>query len=276
MLDLTDPSSVVLWLHESHSAGLAWLFGYIVYKAVARYGFGRADMSVSDMAYKVWDPACLLHNLLSVAVGAYAVFSLSSNTGVVDLEWMPSAACTSVTDARALVILLQACHCVSDFLVFLPQMVEEPVFIAHHFILLVVSLVLPNCNGCYWSVIAFAIAELGSASIAMDAEYRKYGYPSTGLWRVVIFGGSRLVNLGILFKIWQVTPIKQLWQLSSVASTSNSTQVLQLNFPLCFIASVGGAFFMLCVNGVTWYRMWKAYRRVTSRANTENENDKSK
>ena len=48
-------------------------------------------------------------------------------------------------------------------------------------VLLVVSLVLPHCPGCYFVVAAFGVAELGSASIAVDAEWRRRGGSSRGL-----------------------------------------------------------------------------------------------
>mmetsp|Transcript_16102 Transcript_16102/g.29768 ORF Transcript_16102/g.29768 Transcript_16102/m.29768 type:complete len:266 (+) Transcript_16102:74-871(+) len=264
-MDLTDPHSVLFGLLESHGTSLAWLLGYLFYKVVVRFGFGRSNMTVSEMSVGVWDPACLVHNIVSVLFGLHAVLYGG-------LEWDPSETCSSISDSRSLVLLLQACHCVSDFVVFLPQMINEPVILIHHIVLLVVSLILPSCNGCYWTVIAFSLAEAGSLSIAMDAEYRKLGYPSTGLWRVVIFGGSRLINLGLLFKIWQATPKEQIWQLFilSTAGTS-SVEVLRFNFPVCLITAVGGSFFMLCANGLTWYRMWKAYLRYGTKINGRKE-----
>ena len=71
-------------------------------------------------------------------------------------------------------------------------------------VLLVVSLVLPHCPGCYFVVAAFGVAELGSASIAVDAEWRRRGGSSRGLKRVLIFGSSRVINLAFLYRIWQV------------------------------------------------------------------------
>jgi hypothetical protein len=49
-----------------------------------------------------------------------------------------------------LVVLLQACHAASDFLVFWPSMAAEPVFVWHHAVLIVVSLVLPHCQVIQW------------------------------------------------------------------------------------------------------------------------------
>ena len=49
----------------------------------------------------------------------------------------------------------------SDFLVFLPEMIAEPVFLFHHGTLVLVSLVLPHCQGCVYTVVAFTVAEVG-------------------------------------------------------------------------------------------------------------------
>jgi hypothetical protein len=69
------------------------------------------------------------------------------------------------------VILLQATHSISDFIVFFPEMWGEPIFMFHHAVLIVVSVVLPKCPGCFWTIIAFTIGEGGSASIGVDSEW---------------------------------------------------------------------------------------------------------
>ena len=112
---------------------------------------------------------CLAHNILSVVVGLYSVATWRSSDS--------AGTCMSLSDGSAFIILLQAAHCISDFAVFLPQMAGDPVFVCHHAVLLLVSLVLPHCPGCYYVIIAFAIAELGSASIGIDAEWRKACIP---------------------------------------------------------------------------------------------------
>lgn len=66
-------------------------------------------------------------------------------------------------------------HCVTDTVVYLPEMIAQPVFIFHHLILFVVSCIQPYCPGCIHLVTAYTIAELGSATIAVDAEWRKFG-----------------------------------------------------------------------------------------------------
>jgi hypothetical protein len=196
------PQKTLEWLFANHSVALLTIFLYVAIKLLSclimRTCLGAARSSMAEYSSRVWDPVCLTHNLVSVVAGLYSLAKWESSDA--------ASTCTSLSDVSALVILLQAAHCISDFLVFLPQMIGDAVFIAHHAVLLIVSLVLPHCPGCYYVVVAFAIAELGSASIAVDAEWRKAGGASRGLKRVVIFGASRLVNLVLLYMIWQVTP----------------------------------------------------------------------
>jgi hypothetical protein len=216
-------------------------------------------MTAAEMGVKVWDPICLVHNILSVSVGVYTV-----------LSWQkpPSDTCVSVSDETALVIFLQAAHSLSDFIVFLPQMVAEPVFLFHHSILLFVSLVLPYCHGCFYAVIAFGIAELGSAAIAADAEWRKAGGQSSGLTRLLIFGLSRLVNLVLLYQIWLVTPMLHEFILSD---GSDGSLVFKVNIPICMLTSIGGSITMLCVNGMTFWWMWISYLKQRDKRKGKSE-----
>ena len=265
-LDLTDsslPSRAASWLMQSHSFSLWTIFAYVLIKLtmrlILRIMLGQKCSTKGDYSSRVWDPVCLAHNIVSVVAGIYSLLTWDRG---------PSAAatCHSLSDASSLVILLQAAHCISDFLVFFPQMIDDPVFVAHHGVLLIVSLVLPHCPGCYYVVIAFAIAELGSASIAVDAEWRKVGGESRGLKRVVVFGGSRLVNLGLLYLIWEVTPSVHEF---AINDGTDGSLIFKANVPICFATSVGGSLMMLCVNGLTWWRMWLAYLKLKKKRHAQ-------
>lgn len=214
-----------------------WCAVYFVLKALAYYKYKG----------KCWDLCSLIHNIVSVCVGAYFV-----------RQWDRPVAngCYTFIDHYASVILIQLIHSVSDFVIFYKEMLAEPVFIYHHLILVIVSLILPFCPGCYYTVMAFTIAELGSMSIAIDMEWRKLGGYSRGLKRVVIFGGTRIFNLYLLYRIWLVTPGKTFFTLSN-----DGREIFTVNVPVCMITSVGGSAMMLCVNGVTWLRMFKSYRK---------------
>jgi len=257
-VDLTVPFTQVTleWLVRDHSVALGVIVAYTAIKLLLRVA-GRVVLgtercsSTADIVANVWDPACLVHNLLSVAAGVHAVLTWEAAA--------PSDTCNSLSEGHASIMLLQAAHCVSDFIVFLPQMLAEPVFVAHHGVLLAVSLILPHCPGCYFAVAAFAVAELGSASIAIDAEWRRFGGASRGLKRVVIFGGSRVVNLAFLHRIWLVTPSVHEF---AVLDGTDGSLVFKANVPICFAASVGGSAMMLGVNGLTWWRMWRAYLKL--------------
>ena len=199
----------------------------------------------------IWDPVCLAHNTLSVLVGINAL-----------LRWErvdASDSCSSLNDAEVLVVLLQAVHSMSDFIVFLPQMLAEPILCWHHGILIVVSTILPQCQGCYYLVAAFSIAELGSGSITAELEYRKYGGKSSGLARVTVFGLTRLFNIGLLYKILRVTPTVHEFILTD--ASADGSMVFKTNVPVCFLTSVGGSTLMLLLKGLTWCRMWTSYLR---------------
>ena len=261
-LDLTDPSfpsKAITWLSAKHSFALYTMAAYVLIKVTMRLVLhlvlGQKCSTKGDYSSRVWDPICLAHNLVSVVAGVYSIVTWNQSSSVAET-------CHSLSDASALVILLQAAHCMSDFLVFFPQMIDDPVFIAHHAVLLFVSLVLPQCPGCYYVVVAFGIAELGSASIAVDAEWRKVGGSSRGLKRVVIFGGSRLINLVLLYMIWEVTPTVHEFTINDGVDNS---LVFKANVPICFVTSLGGSLMMLSVNGLTWWRMWHAYLKVKSK-----------
>ena len=268
-LDLTDgdlPSLASAWLVQSHSFALATIVAYVLIKLmmrlVLRLALGAGKCSTKgDYSSRVWDPVCLAHNIVSVVAGMYSLLTWDRGPS-------PAATCHSLSDSSAIVILLQAAHCISDFLVFFPQMLDDPVFVAHHGVLLFVSLVLPNCPGCYYVVIAFAIAELGSASIAVDAEWRKVGGASRGLKRVVFFGGSRLINLVLLYLIWEVTPTVHEF---AINDGTNGSLVFKANVPICFATSVGGSLMMLSVNGLTWWRMWLQYLKLKKKRHTQKQ-----
>jgi hypothetical protein len=196
----------------------------------------------------VWDPVCLAHNTLSVLVGLYALLAWKR----VDL----SDTCSSLSDAEVLVMLLQAVHSASDFIVFYPQMLAEPILCWHHSILIVVATILPRCQGCFYLVAAFSIAEFGSGSITAELEYRKYGGKSSGLSRVVVFGVSRVFNLALLYKILLVTPTVHEFILTD---SGDGTLVFKTNVPVCLLTSVGGSAMMLLLNGITWHRMFRSY-----------------
>ena len=184
----------------SSSPMLPWWAAYFVGKGVARIAYGSP----------VWDHTSLVHNALSVLVGALSLW-----------HWeLGSAACASFSDAAALVIALQCIHSVSDFVVFAREMLEEPIFIAHHGVLVVVCVILPTCPGCMWTVWCMAVAEAGSASIAIDALWRRFGFFSRGRKRIVFFGGSRLVCLYFLYQIWLVTPSVTNFTVSSEGGAS--------------------------------------------------------
>jgi hypothetical protein len=261
------PSSLWSWVAAEHGSALGWFAAYVTLKGAARFLLARKGASAAEVGVELWDPVCLVHNALSVAVGLYAAATWDHGLGgdrgggTEGGHSLASygGACRSVSDPAALVILLQACHSASDFLVFLPQMFAEPVLLWHHGVLLLVSLVLPRCNGCFFSVVAFAIAEFGSASIAVDAEWRKAGGASRGFTRVVIFGGSRLVNLLLLHQIWRVTPSTHEF---SMWDDTSGALVVKANIPVCLLTAVGGSAMMLCVNGLTWWRMFRSYRKV--------------
>ena len=244
-MDFTDSRALsrsLAWLVEEHSAALHWVGAYILFKLAGRLAFGGSS--------RVWDNICLVHNVLSVLLG---LASLSS------WERGPSGTCASLSDDSAVVILLQLAHSVSDFVVFLPQMVAEPLFIYHHAVLAAVSLVLPHCRGCRHVVFAYSLAEFGSAAIAIDVEWRRSGGYSRGLKRMVVFGLTRVVNLYMLWRIWLVTPSSHEFSLTDGADGST---IAKFNLPICMVTAVGGSSVMLAINGITWWRMLQTYLRV--------------
>lgn len=44
-----------------------------------------------------------------------------------------------------------------------------------------------------WAVWSITVGEAGSATIAIDALWRSFGFPSRGRKRVILFGASRIV-----------------------------------------------------------------------------------
>jgi hypothetical protein len=251
------PSTLGSWLWTEHAAAIAWFGSYVIIKGTSRVLLARTGASVAEVHAEVWDPVCLGHNVLSVIVGMYTLVTWgSSGVGLDD-------ACRSVSDPQALVILLQTCHSATDYLFFFPQMVAVPIFLWHHGILMVLALVLPRCQGCFYAVMAFAIAEFGSGAIGADAEWRRSGRPSRGKTRVVIFGGSRLVDLLLLRQIWLVTPRTHEF---SLWDDTDGILIAKADVPVCLITAVGGSALMLCVNGLTWWRMFRSYRKVRAKS----------
>mmetsp|Transcript_167 Transcript_167/g.213 ORF Transcript_167/g.213 Transcript_167/m.213 type:complete len:191 (-) Transcript_167:331-903(-) len=169
---------------------------------------------------------------------------------------METESCYGLSNPDATTLALQFAHCVSDFLIFLPELIDEQIFIYHHAVLLIASTILPYCPGCIYTTIAYTMAEFGSGAIAVDAEWRKKGGYSRGLKRVVIFGASRLINLYLLYKLYLVTPSSTYFTV-----TNEGQEIFTVNLPVCMITSVGGSTMLLIVNGVTWFRMFLFYRK---------------
>jgi len=228
----------------SNGVFFVWLCGYVLYKIAFRLGYKVYSGKCS------WDMVCLIHNLVSVIVGFFTVYNWELD--------LASTCRGTVSSPEAAVITMQAAHCLSDFIIYPMEMFAQPIFIFHHSILLVASLILPSCPGCVYTVFAVALAEFGSMSIAIDAEWRKTGGTSRGFKRVVIFGASRVLNLYLLYKIYLVTPSRHIITLTSV----EHGDLVNLNIPLCMITSVGCSIMMLIVNGVTWYRMWLMFLKL--------------
>lgn len=220
-----------------------WSAIYCLVKGAGRLRFGQAS----------WDLVCLFHNALSVLGGIISLY-----------RWPLSETdtCNNIASPTAFVIYLQAIHCVTDCVFYAPSLLDEPVFIAHHLVLFIASLILPQCPACYHTVLAFTIAELGSGAIAIDSEWRKLGLHSRGAKRLVFFGGSRIVNLYFLYHILKVTPFTQYYTLSSRGSNLEiDEELFTINVPVCLLASLVGSGLMLLINGITWFRMLGAYAK---------------
>ena len=79
-LDLTQPFThdTLQWLLREHVVTLGVIAAYVVIKLLLRV-IGRLVLgaeqcsSTADVSARVWDPVCLLHNLVSIAVGLYTV-----------------------------------------------------------------------------------------------------------------------------------------------------------------------------------------------------------
>jgi len=186
-------------------------------------------------------------NLLSVAIGGETLWHWMADGGV---------PCDGFQDGRALVITIQAIHSISDFIVYAKEMLEQPIFIAHHGVLVVVACILPSCSGCMWAVWSITIGEAGSATIAIDALWRSFGFPSRGRKRVVLFGSSRLVVLYFVYM-----GIQTMSTHTNVTVWMDGSEMFSMDFPLCKFTTVAGTMSMMTVNFVTWLRMYKAYKR---------------
>lgn len=248
-MDLTNDvwfTESASYLVDAHTPALAWTLAYTLVKLFGRLFF--------DSTTTVWDRVCLAHNGFSVLVGCWSIYNWPN---LVDQGTCGDGTSGNLSRSAALVILLQFAHATSDFFVFLPEMLMDPVFVCHHGILVVASTILPNCPGCFFVVVAVTIAEFGSGAIAVDAEWRKAGGKSRGLKRLIFFGGTRVVNLVLLYQVWLVTPMVHKFTLHSEGAL-----VFKVNVPICMITSVGGSTLMLCVNGLTWWRMFLAYLKL--------------
>ena len=79
-LDLTQPFThdTLQWLLREHVVTLTVIAAYVIIKLLLRV-IGRLVLgaeqcsSTADVSARVWDPVCLLHNLVSIAVGLYTV-----------------------------------------------------------------------------------------------------------------------------------------------------------------------------------------------------------
>lgn len=258
-----EHQSVILW-------ALLYTFGKllarVIYAIRRRFVWGSIPRRIAQ-AFS-WDFVCLLHNAFSVVVGIWTIWFWDTKEDIFFGD-NPYAASNCgnyaihtkfkncLSSKEAFVIMLQAVHCVSDFIIYLPEMIADPTFIFHHGILLVASLILPHCPGCAYVVVAFTLAEFGSLSIAVDTEWRKTGGKSRGLTRVVLFGGTRLLNLFLLYKLYQVTPSATYFTVAY-----DNVDLFQMNVPICMITSVGSSAMMLCVNGVTFVKMFQRYLKL--------------
>ena len=132
-LDLTQPFThdTLQWLLREHVVTLTVIAVYVIIKLLLRV-IGRLVLgaeqcsSTADVSARVWDPVCLLHNLVSIAVGLYTVVTWDGGGHHRRLLLKPAAAatadtCIGLSKTQAFTILLQAAHCLSDFVVFLPQ-----------------------------------------------------------------------------------------------------------------------------------------------------------
>lgn len=89
---------------------------------------------------------------------------------------------------------------------------------------------------------------------------------------MVTFGGSRVINLVLLYKLWQITP-----SVVNFSITNSGREVLEVNVPICMITNLGGSVMMIMVNGVTWYRMLLSYLKFRKkRYAAKAEEDKAK
>lgn len=224
---------------------ISWIFAYFVFKVAFKLIYGGS----------VWEETSLIHNAVSIFVGFYDVY-----------HWdLPEeSTCLGLNHRSSLAVALQGIHSITDFVVFLPEMLEQYIFVWHHLVIIFTSIVLPYCPGCYFVIIAYTLAEAGSISIAIDFQWRKHGLFSRGLKRTIIFGLTRVVNLYLLYRIYLVTPSRVNFTLST-----DSEELFTVNFPICMITSVGGSVMMLIVNGVTWMRMYKSYVKFKKKRKLE-------
>jgi len=230
--------SLLHWLTEQHLSSLYWFVSYLLAKGFVRLTLGGPDS---------WDKVSLAHNILSVVFGFIAL---------TEWDYESDRSCGSLSAPVARVLLLQMVHCITDALVYFDEMVREPVFIFHHGILFMVACVQPHCPGCSYLVCAYTIAEFGSATIAVDTEWRKSGGRSRGFSRMALFGTSRVINLYLLYKLWHITPSTVNFMI-----LNEGQEVVEVNMPVCMLTNLGGSLMMMAVNGLTWYRMLKTYLR---------------
>ena len=189
-IDLTQPFThdTLQWLLREHFVSLVVIAAYVLIKLMlrllGRLVLGAAKCSTAaDVSARVWDPACLLHNVVSIAVGLYTVVTWDGGGHHRRLLLKPAAAatadtCIGLSKPQAFTILLQAAHCLSDFVVFLPQMIGDPAIFFHHAVLLHgQSAPLSSASARLLCLPRACLAALGSS--ALSGSGRPTGRPAT-------------------------------------------------------------------------------------------------
>lgn len=195
----------------------------------------------------IWGETSLIHNFITVMIGLNDI-----STWPLDGK----STCFSLYSRPSLAISIQVIHCLTDA-VYYREMYHKPILFWHHVILLAVSLTLPYCPGCFYVISAYTLAEAGSASIAIDHFWRLGGLKSTGFYRLFFFGITRILNLYFLYQIVIVTPT-----MSNYSLSMGDSVILTTKLPICLLTNIFGSSFMLLVNGVTWYRMYKMFKKT--------------
>ena len=104
---------------ESNSILFVWLLAYVMFKVGGRIVYRALYKTCS------WDFVCLCHNLLSVIVGCMSVWSWELDADIVATD-ANSTCRDTISSPEAAVLMMQAVHCVSDFLVYPMEMMRQP------------------------------------------------------------------------------------------------------------------------------------------------------